>query len=234
MHSSDVQKLIAQFRLEVDDLQPEGVEDESDRLFKTPEILHYLDQAQKEFVRRTLYIHKTVEVYVPPEEKDVRIPEKIIKADRIRPYLREQKISLNVCNANELAPLKDDYGQFINAEPFRDLPPGRPRAASFDFDEGYVRLIPSSAVEDTLEFEAYVAAPMIRSLRDKLVIRNEEHQFMLLPGMKYRAYRKQDADSYDPNQARSFQGEFTDLINEVYGERQRRRRKPGTTCYGGL
>lgn len=221
--------LIERFRADVDD-RAYDPDDESDLLYTRKDIEHYLVESQRRFVAETHYLHEVLRETVVANDPIVRLSRRVLEIRGRTAYLVTADVRLEERAANEIYAGGDDYGQTLGANPFSSDRTGRPLWFTADLDTDEIHLFPTPEVDDTLVFSAYIEAPD----SCMLIIRNPRHINMLLDGMKAMAYRKQDSDAYDPNQAERWERRFQDNIDEVYSERQRRRRKPGLIRYGGL
>lgn len=220
------------FRSAVDDLDLDPT-DQSGLLWSDDDILEYIDAAQAQFVHDTLYKHRLLELTVVANDPIIPLSDDVIELRGTKAYLVSSGTRLSEMNLEDTA-VADDYGTDVDTNPFADQPPGTPRVFSLDIEADEIRLFPASDADDTLQVPAYVEADRVYNWDSSLDIRNRRHLRMLLDGIKARAYAKQDADAYDPNQAERWQQVFEQNIAEVAAERRRRARRPQTVRYGGL
>lgn len=227
--------LIQQFRVEVaDPLVPgtgHSVPDE-DSLWKDDELLGYLNEAQREVVRRTfaLSIRKSFDVLA--NEAFVPLPDDFMVPRRAR--LIGARRVLQVRNANEMAEsVHEDYGATTLAD-WEEMGPSEPRVVVFDDSPGEARLVPEPADADTLEIHYYRWPAPISYSSEALQLDYRLFQRPMLHWMKFLAYRKQDADALDLQRSQIFGAEFEREIDRVYGELRREYRRAGNVRYGGL
>ena len=228
-------KLVEDFRREVDDPLVPGNDDpdapDRDSLWKSDEILGYINEAQREVVRHTYMLRGSAELDVVADNPFVTAPADMMVPRRGR--LIQGRVVLQVRNFNELSldPV-EDYGWqgLSNWEDAR----GRPRFMAFDDEGGEIRLVPMPAENDTLELKYFRWPAELARLSGSLEVSRPEHKRALLSWMKYLAYRKQDADALDLQRSEMFAVEFEREISQLYAETRRRTRRAGNVRYGGL
>lgn len=220
------------FRLDVDDVPPHP-EETSGCLWSDADIFGYMDEVHRDFVARTLYLFEMVEVPFSAGETDIPLPRSVLEL-RGPVYLQNEGTILADVNARENV-WTSDYGVMVAAGPL-NVPrtTGRPSLYSLDIVRGRITIAPAPLEDDVLLVPAYVEARMLDKNCNSLEVTNERHQIIILDGMKAVAYRKQDADAYDPNQADRWQLEYERKLQQAHGESLRRRRNPGEIMYGGI
>lgn len=225
-------ELITRFRRDVDDIQHDP-NDESDLLFTSDDVEFYLDEAHRQFVTDTLYLHEKLCLPVVAGYPQIALPIRFLEARGQKAYLATARRLIPEVNYTDLGTIQDDYGFQTYSNPTFGDEQGLPRSYSLDIAEGYITLFPTPEADDTFEILAFMEPPDVSEL-GTFAFRNRRHIVMLLDGMKALAYAKQDSDAYDPKQAQRWQDRFEDNILKVEAERRRRRRKPGVVQYGGL
>ena len=226
-------QLLDRFRRDVDDLDLDP-NDQSDLLWSDEDVMHYMEEAHRDLVVGALYLHKVLEIPVNEGEAVSALPSSFLEMRGERAFLRTARTFVVEREQAGFSGAHDDYGQFVPSSPFvQDAPPGRPRVFTLDMENDQITFFPTPEANDILELPAYVEPPRI-AVAEQFAFSNESHQLALLDGMKAMAYRKQDADAYDPNQAETWQGRFDAKISAIKWERMRRRRKPGQIRYGGI
>ncbi len=227
--------LISQFRVEVaDPLVPGGnaATPDEDSLWKDSELLGYLNEAQREVVRRTYPLFGRRRFPVRANDPYVRLPDDYMAQRRVR--LLDSRYTLTAVNANELEQqIREDYGarSYHNWE---NAGPGQPNVAVFDDSPGEIRLVPEPAEDDTLELLYFRWPDLIERMSTPLDLDHRHYMRAMLHWMKVLAYRKQDADAMDLERAQVFGLEFQREVDRIYGEQRREHRRPGTVRYGGL
>jgi hypothetical protein len=225
-------ELKTRFRRDVDDIQ-HGPADESDLLFTSDDVNYYLDEAHRRFVAETRYLHEKLQLPVSAGTPRVSLPTRFLEARGKTAHLATADRIIPEFDYDDHAQAHDDYGSQVVDNPMYRSETGEPRRYTFDAEEGYIYLFPTPEEDDTLELLAFVEPKNVSEV-GKFAFKNERHLSMLLHGMKALAYRKQDADAYDPRQAELWEERFADAIAQVSSERMRRRRKPGVVRYGGI
>lgn len=227
------QQLLDRFRRDVDDLDFDS-SDQSDLLWSDDDVMHYMEEAHRQLVSEARYLHKILEIPVTEGYSEAALPGSFLQLRGDKAFLRESRTTVVEREMAGFSGATDDYNQTVPSNPFvQNSPPGRPRIFSLDMEDATLVLFPTPDRDDLLELPAYVEPPRIEHA-GKFAISNESHQLALLDGMKALAYRKQDADAYDPGQAERWQLAFEDKISAIKWERMRRRRKPGAIQYGGI
>lgn len=226
-------ELKARFRRDVDDIQHDPG-DESDLLFTNEDIDFYMDEAHRTFVAESKYLHERITASVTSGSATVDLPSRFLELRGDTAYLQTLDRKIPELNHSEAGAIDDDYGVSIPRNRiFNDGTTGAPQAFTLDAESNKLTLMPTPDADDTIEFLAYME-PEPPSETDVFAMDNPRHIVMLLDGMKMLAYRKQDADVYDPRQGDRWESSFLQSIEQVSSERKRRRRKPGMVRYGGL
>lgn len=227
-----VASLLTLFRSEVDDTA-------TPYLWSDTEFFQYLNEAQKEFARETRCFKDSVtksvcESRVRANISYADIDERII--DIRRAQLASASKPLSVYNMNEMdaAFVQGDYGNELAVDWTTST--GTPRIIIKDVTKDKVQLVPQPTVDDTLKMWV-IRLPLDEILSDKssLEISESTHQLLLLDYVKFRAYSKNDADTYDPDQASKYEGAFYGKLRTmVKPEFAKKTRRPATVRYGGI
>lgn len=219
MNSSE---LLLEFRRQVDDLA-------EPYLWSDEEVFGYLDDAQKMFCRRTEGIEdsRTEEVctinIVPGTEWYPRSP--LILKVRSAAH-RGSGRPADILTPENAARQGLRFGP-AHTGPVRALVDGQTK--------GFWRAWPApndAAVIDLAVFR--LPLDRITDAGDQPLEIDEQHHRHLLLWMKYLAYSKQDADTYDPRQADKHQLAFLNYCASARVEQERARRQTGVVAYGGL
>ena len=231
----DVRSLQSDFRLETDDREVPGgsasVVDE-DSLWKNAEIVGFVNEAQREIVRRTWILRDRASLPVTAGEPYVELPENFMEP-RGRGQLTNARTAPVLRNFNELFQEQaEDYG--IQGVGAWDGATGPPRFMCFDDITGMIRLVPEPVEDDTLELAYYRWPAHVARRTDKLDVVDERYRRAYLHWMKHLAYSKQDADALDLQRSQMFEARFNAEISRLYGEARRSSRRAGTVRYGGL
>lgn len=226
------QQLKDRFRRDVDDVPPDP-DDTSGCLWADEEIYDIMDEVQKHFVHETLYLYGVQEIFFIAGDTSVPVPQRIIEI-RGPVLLKDAGTKVAVGSIWDTTST-DDYGVPLT-QPLH-VPTGHGAhvsAVSLDISTNQLHLTPTPTEADVLLVPCYMEARDIEPRSDRMDVSNTRHQRVLLDGMKAVAYRKQDSDVYDPNQAERWQFRFDQQIAEVASELVRRRRNPPVMQYGGL
>lgn len=233
MSAPTSRQLIDDFRREVDDplIPGTGSDEDADSLWKTYELLGYLDEAQQELARRTLKLTKSTEIDFVSEEPLLEYPEDLVQPRRAS--LKNARTSVVFRNLNEIEEqVAEDYG-IRSMVAWRDNV-GRPQILITDYEDGFWRWVPIPAEADTLILNYYRTAETVKSGAVKLELGGDAREKRaMLHWMKKLAYEKQDADAMDLQRAAGFERQFEIAVRTLIGETMRRTRRPGTTGYGG-
>ncbi|MDQ8046832.1 MAG: hypothetical protein REI11_19670 [Patulibacter sp.] len=212
-------ELLGLFRLEIDDL-------EAPFLWTDAEVLSYIDDAQKEFCRKTDGLSDATTPAVtqlPIAVGDSFLPlhPSILK---IRGVTRaDTGRTVEVLNNEDLAAKRLRF----------DGHPGRLQYLVIGEERNKARVypLPNEAVQLQL---LVFRLPLVRitAVGQELEV-SDEHQVGLMHWLKKRAYLKQDADAFDKLKAADFEQRFYAFCAEVKEEERRKAHKPRTVAYGG-
>ena len=230
----ELEQAIKRLRIDLDDLLPEGVEDDSAALWTNDDLTRYLEHAEQELLEDALTTPKTLELDVIAGEAEIPLPARIFKLRTGRGYLRNARYEVTHQNVADAFPPADDYGTPTGSSVFQTRTPGRPDAFVLDAEGGRLTLIPPPLEDDVLVLPAYVTQSLPLAERCKLAASNPRDVETILMGARAQAYLKQDADAYDPNRAEQFQEMFEQKVSQSRGRHMRRNRRPGVVRYGGI
>jgi len=216
------------FRIDMDDV-PEHPDDTSGCLWFDEDILEYLNASQQTFAFRTRCLFRSMEVYVVAGESVIPLPSRLIDLrmaqitiDGVTSPIGQQTLEANVGEVN-------DYNVFVPAANSQRM------RISLDHATGDLLMLPPPDADVQLTLHGFVEARVVPSFdEDRMDVRNDRHQRIILDGMKSLAYMKQDSETYNPRQAEVFEQRFYIGIEETYGEVIRLRREPRPIMYGGL
>lgn len=109
----------------------------------------------------------------------------------------------------------------------------RPRALITGMDADAVRLWPFPAEPMTVKLSVF-RLPLVTITDDEpLEIPSQHHRDLLL-WMKHRAYSVHDAETFDKTKAEDFRVLFIDFCTRAKEEQRRAKHKPRTVAYGGI
>jgi hypothetical protein len=224
----EVTELLDLFRLETDDLA-------EPYLWSDQEFITYLNDAQDTLVRRTgglsdssspitKITFKTNDVLIKYDERILRI--KSAKDDQNR------RITVrNIDNFEQ--DMSDDYGNMTNAG-LDDGRTGPVRYLITDVEEDKIRLYPLPEADGFLHL--YVSRRPyheITNIDSPLEIKGQHH-LALLYWVKYKAYLKQDVETFDQAKATEMRAFFEDYAVQARKEKSGREDRKRTVAYGGI
>jgi hypothetical protein len=207
------------------------------------ELLYYIDEAQVEFCRQGTLLKdsRTPEIcHLAYKANDYEIPthESIM---RVLSIVRQDdkgglhKVTLKTQeNTLELYPMHPrDYG--VSTEGARQLNQASDLFDAFvDYDEHYIRLSSPAVTAGTLLLQVErLPKDTIESCDDELEIR-KEYVPALLAWSCFRAWSKQDAETFDEKAAATNLALFEDHASRAKTEQSRRTSQAGIMKYGGL
>ncbi len=219
-------ELVKLFRREVDDKT-------APYLWSEDDVYHYLDVAQQEFARETLYFpdSTTADVCaatVIADEKFVDLSPLIVLIRRAK--LLSQTRALKVTSLDKADQVNgSDYGFHISGGNW-ETRAGTPAMLITDIEKDKGRLVPIPDVADTLELMVYrLPLNTVTAASTELEVTDARHQRHLLLGMKAYAYDSHDADVRNEALAAEYRDRFEAKCNEVKWELMRLRDKSWVT-----
>jgi hypothetical protein len=228
----DANELADYFRSQVrDDVEP--------FLWSDEEVLTYMNEAQRMFVRLTNGIYDVSSaactVAVTSGQKFSTLNPAVLeirKAYYVTPvtgYKRELKL-INLASTSSLKTW--DYGVYKNAS-IQDIP-GIVDYMVVGEERGKVRWINIPTENATVEL-AIARLPLTKLSSSQLTLEvSEEHHVYLTEWMKHLAYNKQDGDAFDPKASLAAEARFRAYCEQVFKEWERYRHTHRTVAYGGI
>jgi len=221
------------FRSQVrDDVEP--------YLWTDEEVLTYMNEAQKMFVRLTNGIYDVTStvccrVTVTAGQKYVALHPSLLeirKAYYVEPVTLIKR-ELNLISLADVESLKsNDYGAAINPA-IQDLP-GRVDYMLTGEERNKARLI-NVPTENTYIDLAIARLPLTALSSTQLVLEvPDEHHVNLIEWMKYLAYNKQDGDAFNTRTATESEMRFRAYCDFVFKEWERYRHTHRSVAYGGI
>lgn len=226
----EIADLLELFRLEVDDIS-------EPYLWSDKEFYAYLDDAHSTFITRlggitdstspiTRITFKAGDTFVKYDERIIRI--KSVTDD----YNRKITIR-NIDNFEDGSVMSDDYGNMVNAG-LDDSRTGPVRYVVTDMEESKMRLYPIP------EAAGYLRLTVNRRPLDPIV--DEEstlevphfYHLCLLDWVKYKAYMKQDVETFDKSKSKEFLLSFEDYVRSAMREKSSREDRKRVVQYGGI
>ncbi len=167
----------------------------------------------------------TGEAFAPLHRSVLRVMSAVRESDGRR---------LAILNNEDLPRLSpQDYGTNVNLSLTNQ--PGPVHSMVVGLERGKVRWINVPEADDTVTMHVY-RAPLVRVTGpdQEFVDLEEVHHMSLLEGMRYLAYRKPDADTFDPRASETARQMFETLYRQAKAEWERYSTKERVTAYGGL
>lgn len=205
-------------------------------LWSEEEVWGYMADAQRMFVRLTGGVadvtSEVCEIPVvtgdPRAEMDKRIL-RVMSATR-----RSDGRPIDVLNATDLARRQtSDYGSLKPM--LMDTSSGEVHSMVIGTQKGIVRWIKVPAADDFVDLHVYrLPLEVVSGADQEIADVDEEHHYHLLAWMKALAYRKQDAETLDAQQAQTNEAVFRNYCAEVKAEWERYKHKTRVVAYGGL
>lgn len=210
-------ELVERFRADIDDVA-------LPYLWSDAELYSYLDSAQKTFCRKTQGIPDvlTLTLVASTEwyERDPRIR-------KIRGATRSVSAGIGRrIDVWDYATQRAQCDYFDSRSgPINDLVDGQRK--------GYLRAYPIPNAAGTVELSVYRLPDTIEEGSEAELEIDEEHHLFLTEGMFALAYRKHDAETFDPKKAATYDKSFSDYCFQAKQEQERNEFQPGTVAYGG-
>lgn len=200
---------------------------EQDPLWSSPEIFRFVDEAQKMFCRLTEGIEDSRTPSVTRLEflagqEWAPISPKILK---IRAAYDADGREIELVSSERAAEL---------GVRFRGHQASRIRALAEGFDQNAVRAWPTPSAATTVSLSVFRLPLCTIEDRDQALEIPEHHHFSLLLWMRYLAYSKQDAETFDRRQAEESAQRFRQYCAQARAEQTRRRRPITAIAYGGI
>lgn len=240
-------ELLARFRRDVDDVVGGSAKD--DFLWSDEEVFDYMDEAQREFVRRTHILRKTHPftpaiteiVYTAPVGAPVNLDgfitphPQIIRPLRARMTTSSNRDPLQIITAEDLDEglLIRDYGTFFRGDWQNKVGPAR--FLITNMQEDMWRLVPIPTISDTVELTVeHMPIETLTCGSVALEVTEREDQMTMLLYMKFLAFGKQDADTYDDVLSQRFEAQFEKKADDRRREVRRSRFRHVGIRYGGI
>lgn len=233
------EEVVELFRLDVDDT------DEDDPLWSTLEVYNYLDEAQKQFARKTDYFSdastaEIVQTAVTADDPWVTLDPRITKIRAAQLTVNNRKVTpVTFAQMEDQPNTIDTYGSpfnFSNSYNWQSAV-GTPSFLITDMEKNKGRLASIPQTDDTLNLQVY-RLPLKDITEDSasFEITETEYQRGLIIYMKYLAYSKNDVDTFEQDLADRAFGQARDFHLDVKRDMKRQRYSShvGTVRYGGL
>ena len=236
-----VAQLLALFRGEVDDETDEDAGTDAERLMVSDVEAHaWLDEAQKQFARRTLWFTdaSTPEIVSPrvvSGDAWVDLDPRILEIHNAATVTGGVNLGLKSFDEMLRGNVGDDYGTVGATGRWRTTT-GKPTVLVLDMEPHKGRLVPIPDADDTLALYVtrYPLCDVAPGVEDPLEVTDTLQQMLLVKRMKYHAYSKEDADLFDADRARANEAEFELGCRQIRIQVDKKRRKLRNIRYGGI
>lgn len=226
-----ITEVIDEFRRQVQDL-------EKPYLFSDEEIMLWLIDAQDMLVRG----FGGFADYFTPELTQIPVSATDPWSD-ISPYIlrirsgqmQTARTPVEFIHEGDLASIRmQDYGFTIPVGFLDDDDTGPVRAGILELTDGKIRWYKVPVADDVCKVHIYrLPYPRIKDENSCFEVQ-EQHHLHLIKWMKYLAYSKEDAETYDASLAEKNETAFNNYVEKVKQEVSRLRHKPKQVRYGGI
>lgn len=221
-------ELMADFREDVAD-PLEGIDashPDSDSLWSNAVIYRYMTDACDRVARDTKSLIKLATIAYEIGQSVIPLPRHILHIHSARLASNNRKLEpYNIDDTSAMA--ISDYG--IRANSFDQMfdSHGEPRVFVRDYDQRGIRLAPIPQRADAIIAQCSMVPAVPFSAGMMLPFLDRPDQLLILMYMKYLAYRKQDADTYDLKRSNEFKAEYDATVVDREQEIRNIRRTPG-------
>lgn len=205
-------------------------------LWSDEECWRYANDAYRMFVRLTGgvadFLSEACEIAVTTGEPLVDLHPSILRI--MDATLRSTNQPVEVINSTDVGKMRStDYGQIKQL--LLDDKAGRIRYLVHGMQRDKARLVQVPEVDDFIDLHIYrTPLDMITGDGQELTDVAEDHHLHLLDWMKHLAYKKQDADTFNPQASLQGKQDFEAYCAFVKAEWERYKHKTRVVSYGGL
>ena len=205
-------------------------------LWSDADVWRYANDAYRMFVRLTGgvadFLSDACAVDIVAGEATAEISPTILRI--MSATLRSTKQPIQIINEADLGKMRSsDYGQIKQLT--LDDRQGDVRYMVHGMKRGTVRWVMVPEVNDTADLFVYrLPFDTITDAGQELTDVDEDHHNHLLDWMKHLAYKKQDADTFNPQASLQGKQDFEAYCSFVKAELERYNHKTRTVTYGGL
>lgn len=213
MFADTISDVLALFRSEVDDVVSEN-SDESDRLWKTSELLIYATEAADATARAVLSLTEQLSLTVTSGTATLALPARVLHIRHA--HLVTAKRILEARNLNEL-----EAGDMFDSA-------GTPSSYVADYVAHSLQLFPTPSANDTLLAQCSTTISEMLSESDDTPFVDAQDIRLMLTYMKHLAYQKHDAETLDLERSRTYFDTFLQESRTRSASVRNYRRRPGT------
>jgi len=205
-------------------------------LWTDDEVWRYATAAHNMFLRLTGgvvdFMSEACEATVTAGEPLVELHPSILRI--MSATMRSDTRPIEIINPTDVSKMRTtDYGQVKQL--IMDNTAGVVRYFVLGLQKGYARLVQVPTADDTIDLNIYrLPLKPVDGPDQEISDIEEDHHIYLLAWMKHLAYKKQDADTFNPKASEQGKQDFQAYCALIKAERARYMYKPGTVAYGGL
>lgn len=223
MLAESVSDLLKLAREELDDVvQFQGDDDHT--LWKTPLLLAYCTEGTDLVAKKTEGLYRALVLRIVAGQRLVRLPG----------YVRHIRSAALASTGEPLREINlNDPARFLSATDYGaptsllDDSPGVPSAYTRDYSAKGLLLDRAPQTDDGIDIQCSVTLAEPLALDDDFPLTDPEDQRLVLTFIKYRAYGKHDADTYDLQRAIQYRDEFMSDLSARAVDLRSVRRAPG-------
>ena len=205
-------------------------------LWTDDDVWRYAADAHRMFIRLTGgisdFMSEACEVPVVAGEAVVELHPSLLRI--MSATLRGTKREVEVINPTDVVKMRTtDYGQIKQL--IMDDKQGPVRYFVLGLQKGYARLVQVPVENDFIDLQIYrLPLKAIDGPDQEISDIEEDHHMHLIDWMKHLAYKKQDADTFNPQASLQGKQDFEAYCSFVKAELERYNHKTRTVSYGGL
>lgn len=207
-------------------------------LWSKTEVLRYMNDAYRMFVRLIGgvpdFTSSATRVQLVEAEPISKLHPSILRINSAQRESDSGKVE--IINYTDLAKLTanvTDYGHFQTLK--LDMQQGPVRYGVIGMQRNQIRWLKVPMVDDVVNLIIYrLPFSTITDFDQEFDDVDEDHHLHLVDWMKYLAYSKQDADTFDAKKAVEYKAAFEGYCGFVRGEMERYKSKVRSVAYGGL
>lgn len=205
----------------------EVADDAAPYLWSDDEFFTYLNDAEKQFARFTDGLPDTTTTAVTEIALDT-----LTDTYAVSPLILKYRSAWNkatgrpieIVNLEDMAP----RGMYF------DSIPGHVKSIVTGLDDNFIRVWPFPVEALTIKLSVFRLPLLDITDASPALEIAPQHHLNLLMWVKYRAYSKQDSETFDKQKAEDSEALFQAYCGRVKAEQARARHKPRSVAYGGL
>ena len=209
MIADTVNDIINVFRSDVDDV----VSSDDDVLWTAADALRYATEAADAVARATQRLYEIIDISVVADTSYVALPARVLNIRHAVLVTAKKKLRIENLNEQSGSDLFDNSSE--------------PCYLVADYRVGSLELFPVPTENDTLRLQCSVTIAAALDVSDDMPFADAADQRLMVTYMKYLAYMKHDAETFDLERAVAYKASFDDMAARRNAEIRRHRRRPG-------